>query len=170
MLSKVFWPTVLPIRFQPDLSSAVTGLAGVLSYQLQRLLRTDLFLLAPLASPSVPADPGLSPACNQELASVPPGKSGEFLPGPAKPSEYLKPDIPEPDVALGDEEGVPDLDHVVRVDVGLFEPVGAGVRLLLESHDLLEYEEGVGLVYFAILVGVPEEDRGGPDVAGFRGG
>jgi hypothetical protein len=63
----------------------------------------------------------------------------------------FKPDIPEPDVVLRDEEGIADLDHPVSVDVGLLEQQGVVVRigLTLQSHDLLEHEEGISLVDLA---------------------
>lgn len=84
--------------------------------------------------------------------------------------QQLKPDIPEADVVLGDEEGVADLDHPVPADVSLLELFGAGSGLLREPHDLLEHKKGISLVDLAIPGGVPEEDGGDLDVVGFCGG
>ena len=62
---------------------------------------------------------------------------------------------------LGDEEGVADFDHAVLVDIGLAEPVGAGVRLLPEPHDCLEDEVGVGVDGVLLRRGVAAAE--GPD-------
>ncbi len=82
--------------------------------------------------------------------------------------QQFKPDIPEADIVLRDEEGIADIDGSIMVDIGLLELFGAGSGFILQSHNLFQHVEGIGLVDLAVLVGVTEEDGGDYDVAGFR--
>ena len=97
-------------------------------------------------------------------------KKGEILSRSLKLSEHLKPDIPETDVVLDDEEGIANIDHTIPVDVDLPKFLGAGVRHLpglYYPHNLLEHEEGVALVNPPVPISIPSEDWGDLDVAGF---
>ena len=81
--------------------------------------------------------------------------------------QQFKPDIPEADIVLRDEEGIADIDDAIMVDIGLLELLGAGSRFALQSHNLFQHVEGIDLVDLAVLVGISEEDGGDLDVVGF---
>ena len=78
--------------------------------------------------------------------------------------QQFKPDVSQADVVLGDEKGITDLNDFIPMNVGLPELFTPGIRALLQSHDLLEHEKGVGLVDPSVPVSVTKENGGDLDV------
>jgi hypothetical protein len=74
--------------------------------------------------------------------------------------QQFKPDIPETDIVLRDEEGIADINDSIMADIGLQELFSAGSEFTLQSHNLFQHVEGIGLIDLTVLVGVTEEDQG----------
>ena len=83
----------------------------------------------------------------------------------------FKPDVPQANIVLGDEEGIADVDNPILVNINPLELLAPRIfRLFFQSHDLLEHEECVSLVNPPIPVGIPEENRSDLDITRLREG